>query len=209
MTHNDIQYNTVRYNAQLFYEKKLDNLTVKISTTLKMLRSQLNWSLETASKKTGVSKAMLGQIERGESNPTIATLWKIASGFNVSFSLFIDDPQSNKTNLLHRKQKLQQVHQRDSKINVMSIFPYDEKLKFEIFMIELLPQCTHLSPPHQLGVTEHVIPLTGTIEVLIDEVWHKVNQYEGLRFSADQSHGYRNVSNKPALFHNIIHYDKQ
>ncbi len=29
---------------------------------------------------------MLRQIERGESSPTIATLWKIASGFDGSFS---------------------------------------------------------------------------------------------------------------------------
>jgi transcriptional regulator with XRE-family HTH domain len=32
---------------------------------------------------------MLGQIERNESSPTVATLWKIATGLNVPFSAFI------------------------------------------------------------------------------------------------------------------------
>lgn len=63
----------------------------KIGTTLKMLRQQRGWSLDIAQKNTGVSKAMLGQIVRGESIPTIATPWKIASGFKTSFSSFIDD----------------------------------------------------------------------------------------------------------------------
>jgi transcriptional regulator with XRE-family HTH domain len=41
-----------------------------------------------------VSKAMLGQIERNESSPTVATLWKIATGLNVPFSSFIAPSES-------------------------------------------------------------------------------------------------------------------
>lgn len=64
----------------------MKNINNHISLTLKALRSERGWSLDKTAEKTGVSKAMLGQIERGESSPTIATLWKIASGFNTSFS---------------------------------------------------------------------------------------------------------------------------
>jgi hypothetical protein len=104
--------------------------------------------------------------------------------------------------------ELRQIHKKDDKIKVMTIFPFDEYLGFEVFIIELLPGCTHLSPSHQKGVIEHVIPLNGTIEVLVDQIWHTVNKHEGLRFSADLSHGYRNLSDKRSLFHNIIHYRK-
>lgn len=187
----------------------MDNITVKISSTLKNLRSQKGWSLDVASQKTGVSKAMLGQIERGESSPTIARLWKIVVGFDVPFSLFIDEKASYQNSFIHRKSELQQLHKKDDKINVMSIFPFDEILGFEVFMIELLPGCVHLSPPHQKGAIEHVIPIKGTIEVLVENVWHKVNQQEGLRFSADLPHGYRNLSNEPVLFHDMIHYKSE
>ena len=40
-------------------------------------------SLDMLAKKTGVSKSMLGQIERGESSPTISTLGKIVEGIPV------------------------------------------------------------------------------------------------------------------------------
>lgn len=186
--------------------ESLDNLAEKISGTLRTLRSRRGWSLDAASQKTGVSKAMLGQIERGESSPTIATLWKIASGFNESFSSFVEDLQPNPVNLIHRKKNLKQMHKRDDKIRVMPLFSYDERLGFEVFIIELLPECEHLSPPHQKGVVEHVIVSSGEIEVLINGAWHTVRQNEGLRFNADKPHGYRNTSSVAAVFHDMIHY---
>ena len=186
----------------------MDNLTAKISNTLKLLRSQRGWSLDVTSEKTGVSKAMLGQIERGESSPTISTLWKIASGFDVSFSSFVENPQPHQTDFIHRKQELKQIHQQDHKMRVMPIFAYDAHLKFEVFIIELLPGCEHLSPPHQNGVIEHVIVSSGEIEVLVNGIWHAVKKNEGIRFFAEKPHGYRNVTTIPATFHNMIHYSK-
>ncbi len=173
---------------------------------MKLLRSHRGWSLSIASQKTGVSKAMLGQIERAESSPTIATLWKIASGFDVSFSSFVEDLQTYQSDFVHRKQELSQISIQDNKIRVMPIFVYDKHLGFEVFIIELLPECEHLSPPHQKGVVEHIIVSSGEIEVLINDTWHVVKQNEGLRFSADKSHGYRNKSATLAVFHDIIHY---
>ena len=63
----------------------MENLARFLSTTLKQLRQQRGWSLSRLAEATGVSKAMLGQIERNESSPTVATLWKITI-FNIYFS---------------------------------------------------------------------------------------------------------------------------
>lgn len=187
----------------------MDNLTTKISSILKSLRAKRGWSLDVTSQKTGVSKAMLGQIERGESSPTIATLWKIASGFDVSFSSFVEEAPENSIDYVHRKLDLQQLHKQDDKIKVMPIFVYDEQLGFEAFTIELLPGCEHLSPPHQKGVVEHIIVSSGEMEVLVNGNWHSIKEKEGFYFPADKPHGYRNLSNQPAIIQDIIHYRKQ
>lgn len=181
-------------------------LAEKISKTLKSLRKEKGWSLDKASKITGVSKAMLGQIERGESSPTIATLWKIASGFETSFSSFVEDPSPLQQKPIHRIAPLQQIHPKDDKIKVMPIFPYDTALNFEVFIIELYPGCEHLSPPHQKGVIEHVIVSQGDIEVLVNNSWYHIKTGEGLRFNADIPHGYRNTTNKKAVINDMIHY---
>lgn len=177
-----------------------------ISKTLKGLRQERGWSLDKAASETGVSKAMLGQIEREESSPTIATLWKIASGFQTSFSSFIDSSSSDFDAPVHRAGATQQLHPSDEKIRVMPLFPFDNELNCEIFIIELLPGCEHLSPPHKHGVIEHVIVTTGKMELLINGTWHLIRKGEGLRFNANQPHGYRNTSAKTACIHDIIHY---
>lgn len=182
------------------------NLTEKISTVLKALRQKKGWSLDLASQKTGVSKAMLGQIERGESNPTIAVLWKIAAGFEVSFSSFIEDLPLSHSTLIHRGGYLPLMHPQDDKFRVMPLFPYDEILRFEMFIIELMPECEHISPPHQSGVIEHVIVTQGEIEVLVNGAWQRFQKNEGVRFNANKPHGYRNLTRAKAIFHNLVHY---
>lgn len=186
----------------------MENINQKISTVLKQLRRDRGWSLDVTSQHTKVSKAMLGQIERGESSPTIATLWKIASGFGVSFSSFIDETSSDPSVFDHRKGSLDFMHEHDDKIRILPIFSYDQTLGFEIFIIELLPGCEHLSPPHDRGTIEHVVVTDGSMEVLVGDTWHPMNQHEGLRFDANVVHGYRNLSTKPAVFHDTIHYAK-
>ncbi|HVE44757.1 MAG TPA: XRE family transcriptional regulator [Gammaproteobacteria bacterium] len=184
----------------------MKNINKRISLNLKELRREKGWSLDKAAEKTGVSKAMLGQIEREESSPTIATLWKIASGFDTSFSSFIEDIHSAFNKPVHRGGQAQQLHPTDKKIRVMPLFPFDDQLNFEIFIVELLPTCEHLSPPHQPGVIEHVVVVEGKMEVLVNGKWQSLNKGEGLRFDANQPHGYRNLSPDIAIIHDMIHY---
>jgi transcriptional regulator with XRE-family HTH domain len=184
----------------------VENIYKHIATTLKDLRQKKGWSLDKAAIATGVSKAMLGQIEREESSPTIATLWKIATGFETSFSSFIEEIDSKSGEAMHRTGQAQTIHPDDKKIRVLPLFPFDSQLNFELFIIELLPGCEHLSPPHKQGVIEHIVVIQGIIEVLIDGLWHKISTGEGIRFNANQPHGYRNFTPETAIFHDIIHY---
>lgn len=187
----------------------METINQHIALILKTLRRKRGWSLERTAQETGVSKAMLGQIERGESSPTMATLWKIATGFNTSFSSFLEDFPHETQQPIHRSGQTQSLHPADDKIRITPLFPYDEQLNCEIFIIELLPGCEHLSEPHQFGVIEHVIVAEGTMEVLVNGKWHSLHESEGLRFAADQPHGYRNYGNQTSRFHNVIHYQKQ
>ncbi len=198
----------MRYNAQLLLRKRcaMKDINNRISKTLKSLRQDRQWSLDKAAEQTGVSKAMLGQIERGESSPTISTLWKIASGFQTSFSSFIEELQPAIQDPIHRTGVVQHLHPKDKKIKVSALFPFDKQLHFELFVIELLPGCEHLSPSHEAGVIEHVVVIEGKIEIFVNNIWHSLNKGEGLRFHANQPHGYRNPTKKTACIHDMIHY---
>lgn len=182
------------------------NISKHIASTLKKLRQDKGWSLDKTAIATGVSKAMLGQIEREESSPTIAILWKIASGFETSFSSFIEEINIDSSESVHRTGVVKSIHPDDKKIQVFPLFPFDPQLNFELFIIKLLPNYEHLSPPHKQGVIEHVVVTEGSMEVLVDGVWRFLSNGEGIRFRANQAHGYRNFSSIVAKFHDIIHY---
>lgn len=176
-----------------------------MAATVKRLRKDRQWSLDRAALETGVSKAMLGQIERGESSPTVSTLWKIASGFRVSFSTLFDS-QKPALGELHRN-GLESVWGADSAgMQASLLFPYDPLLGFEMFMIELAPGAMSESSAHASGVVEHMVVIEGEMELRIDQRWQTLREGEGIRFFADRPHAMRNAGDTRLRFHDVIHY---
>src|SRR2546425_7373832 len=65
------------------------DLTAAVGANLRRLRTRRGLSLERLAHASGVSRAMLSQIELGRSTPTLRTLWKIAYALNKPFSALI------------------------------------------------------------------------------------------------------------------------
>ena len=68
-----------------------------IALNLKELRTERNLTLGQLSKLSGISKAMLSDIEKGGSNPTINTIWKIANGLNVPYTKLMEGIEKEAT----------------------------------------------------------------------------------------------------------------
>lgn len=230
ITYNVDNATSVRYNAQQFFKSgfkpflvtRLSNsytspvlfmqeINRYIGQTLKKIRTERGWSLDQTSKQTGVSKAMLGQIERGESSPTVATLWKIAGGFHISLSTLMEPPPVQEPGiqgegvLVRSAEQLRGQPAQDSML-VASLFPYEENFGFEMYELTLLPGYERIAEPHEPGVTEHIVVLSGCMELLVNGQWRQLKQGEAIRFAADKPHGYRNLTEQPAVFHDVIHY---
>ncbi len=174
-----------------------DEITLK----LRDVRAASGLSLSKAADLTGVSKAMLGQIERGESSPTIATLWKIAKGFQLPLSALIGTTASRDPT----DSSVFRTVTFPGSIKVKIVFPFDPALGAETFHVALSPNQCHDSPAHAAGVTEEVFVLDGLLEVLRDGEWVPLRAGEGLRFAADLPHGYR-AGAQGAAFLNMHHY---
>lgn len=176
------------------------NIAQHLAATLKNLRQERAWSLSKLAEETGVSKAMLGQIERNESSPTVATLWKISTGLNVPFSVFITPPETDGEQSFDPQQQA---------MVVTPIFPWDPELCFDHFSITLAPGALSESTPHEKGVIEHVVVIGGQLDMCIEGEWRRLEAGEGLRFAGDLPHAYRNSGEQTVHFHSIIHYPKE
>ncbi len=184
----------------------MQQLNQHLAHTLKWLRTERQWSLSQAAQHTGVSKAMLGQIERGESSPTVATLWKIATGFNVAFSVFLALPETPAPALPQRNSTCAMFSQDQADMCVTPLFPYDARLGFDLFVIDFAPGALSESSPHEAGVIEHVIVLEGELELVVNGHGYHLNASEALRFQADVPHGYHNRTSQRVRIHDLIHY---
>ncbi|WP_028223108.1 helix-turn-helix domain-containing protein [Paraburkholderia oxyphila] len=67
----------------------LDSIDQRIGARIRGEREGRGWSLTDLAGKSGVSRAMIHKIERGESSPTASLLAKLAGAFGMSMSALL------------------------------------------------------------------------------------------------------------------------
>lgn len=182
----------------------MENIQKNIGQNLKTIRKTRGLSLDSTAEATGVSKAMLGQIERGESNPTVTTLWKIAAGLQVSFSSLISEEPTEV--VFVPLSNIDPVTENNGEYRVYSIFPFDPRKKFEIYIIELDPGCRHTSERHNEGIEEYITVMSGSLEMKIGNQSYFVGSGSSIRFIANKPHTYVNPGADTARFQAVMYY---
>src|ERR1700747_2500448 len=76
-------------------------ISSQLGQTVKALRKAYNLSLSELSEQSGVAKSIISQIERNETNPTLATIWRLSQALDVSIERVLrtadDEPFLEKT----------------------------------------------------------------------------------------------------------------
>ena len=62
-----------------------------VAGNIRRIRKSKKLSLEQTAVLSGVSRSMLGQIERGEANPSVAILGKIAQALKVPAEVLLEN----------------------------------------------------------------------------------------------------------------------
>jgi len=182
----------------------LSDMNGIIAGNLRQLREDRKLSLEKASEITGVSKSMLGQIERGESNPTITTIWKIASGLKVSFTALVNAPQAD--TVIVNQADIVPLIEADGKYRVYPIFPYEEGRRFEMYSLEIDQGGYFASNPHGEKTQEFITVFDGELTILTNNREYKIAKGESIRFRADKPHSYHNPGDVLARLSLVIYY---
>lgn len=164
----------------------------------------LKLSLESVAKLTGVSKSMLGQIERREVNPTISTVWKIANGLKVSFTALMSRPEAEIE--IVKQSDIQCLIEDDGKYRNYPMFPFNEDRRFEIYMLEIDPDGRLNAEAHPEGTQEFITVFAGEIAVEVDKQKYQVPKGNSIRFKADKPHAYYNTGREQANLSMVIYY---
>ncbi len=181
------------------------DLTPIIAANLRRLRVKRGLSLERLARLTTVSRAMLGQIELGQSTPTINVMWKIAHGLGVPFSALITEkPRVSATLLPHAEAKI--LESAGGGFSTRSLFPFDRARKVEFYELRLQPQTTETADGHALGTTENLVVVRGQLEIEVEGQSYRLGPGDALHFEADAAHVYRSSGESEVLAYLVVTY---
>ncbi len=181
------------------------DLAPVVGTNLRRLRVKRALSLEKLSKLSGVSRAMLGQIELGQSAPTINVLWKISTALGVPFSGLIGQRQAGGVVVL-RGENAKTLTSHDGSFSSRALFPFDEPRRVEFYELRLAARSEEHADAHAPGTVENLVVAKGAVEIEVEDARQLLEQGDAIVFEADARHVYRNPGDGEAVMYLVMTY---
>ena len=182
--------------------KHMTQIDKNIAFNLKRIRKSKNMSLDMLAERTGVSKSMLGQIERGESNPTVSTIGKIVEGLKVPFEQLIYNRKE--IMVVPSPEEAPVCKAKEGEYRIYVMLPYDAGRNFEIYQGELTRNARMESESHGEQTWEYLTVVSGEVELILEDSSFLVKTGGSLYFACDRTHVYHNVGETTAVLNMII-----
>lgn len=184
----------------------MEQLSKVIGDNLKRLRSDSGMSLSALAEASGVSKSRLGQIERGEANPSVTTVWQIANALHVEFSAIVTLPREG--SVVIRASDVEPVVADKGRYRAYPMFPFDPSNGVEVYLCELDPDGHLEAIPHSEGTRETVIVSAGVLTIRVADEVHTLAPGDAIRFKADGPHEYTNSGAEKVVCDMLLIYPR-
>ncbi len=173
-------------------------LSGQLGKTIQHLRKTYNLSLSDLSEQSGVAKSIISQIERNETNPTLATIWRLSQALDVSIEQFL--VQSDEQPFLEKSTRADTpvLVSQDGKFRLTIIGWLKTVEWLQWYDVLAGAGGKLISEPHQRGSIECISVLEGALEVEVNGLVERASAGETLRYRCDKPHIIRNVSYLPA-----------
>ncbi len=177
-------------------------MSSSIGEQIRHLRLKKGLTLSEFARRTGMSKSMVSQVERGTTNPSVETIRVIAATLEVPvFSLFLQGNDSQ--GLLVRKGERVSLTVPDSKIVRQLLTP--DLHRSMVLLIACVPPHESSSPSFTTHIGEECIyVLRGTITVHLQNETYELHQGDSFFFPARQPHNFSNPSDVESEFLSAI-----
>ncbi|MBO6673949.1 MAG: helix-turn-helix transcriptional regulator [Rhizobiales bacterium] len=163
----------------------------QLGKTIQRLRKAYNLSLSELSEQSGVAKSIISQIERNETNPTLATIWRLSQALDVSIDRvlsaahdadFVEDIPPNDMPVLTSE---------DGKMQ-LTIIGWSKTVEWlQWYDVAAEAGAVLESEGHQRGSIECLSVLSGTFEVIAGQETRRVETGGTVRYRCDRPHTVR------------------
>ena len=168
------------------------SISDRLAKRLKETRKSKGLSLEATAKLSGVSRSMLSQIERGESSPTVETLWSLTRALQVDFAGLLDEDNIDKAiKEIMRAQRTPTIDSQGEGCRIRILSPPEQAGKLEVYEIIFAANGALVSDPHRQGCIEQLTVLEGNLNITTGDEVAELNKGDTIRYAADRNHAIR------------------
>lgn len=190
-------------------DHEIADLAPVVGANLRRLRGERGLSLEGLAQRSGVSRAMLGQIELGQSAPTINVLWKIARALDLPFSALLSGSRAPAGPRVLPAARSKRLTSHDGAFSSRALFPLDEPRRVELYELELRKGAIEEAEPHPPGTRENLVVTIGAVQIDVAGEHYRLGPGDAIVFEADVPHSYRNVGEHDARMYLVMTYATQ
>ncbi|HEX2313157.1 MAG TPA: XRE family transcriptional regulator [Thermomonospora sp.] len=130
-----------------------------IAMSLRRERERAGLSLTELARRAGIAKSTLSQLEAGNGNPSVETLWALGVALGVPFSRLVDPPRPSVRVIRVGEGTVTYSEQASYAATLLASCP--PHARRDLYRIGAQPGEPRVSDPHMPGTTEHVILGTG------------------------------------------------
>jgi transcriptional regulator with XRE-family HTH domain len=134
-----------------------------LALSIKRERQSAGLSLTELAKRAGVAKSTLSQLESGIGNPSIETLWSLATAMGLQVTRFFEQPQQN-LRVIRANEGLT-TYSENSHYAATLLADCPAGVRRDIYRLKVQPGEVRLSQPHPPGTVEHVVLCSGSANI--------------------------------------------
>lgn len=187
-----------------------DTSPPQIGPVIQKARKARHLTLEQLAALSGVSRSMLSQIERSETNPTFAVVWSLTQALDIEFADLVSGAASKAKASpvdVTPSGDVPQITSPDGACRLRILSPPNLAGKTEWYMVEIDPGGALTSAPHSPRTREHFTALSGTFAITSGETTRPLSIGEVARYPADLPHAIANVSDTVATGWLVVLYN--
>lgn len=163
------------------------DITIRLAGALRDARRARGLSLDAVAKLSGVSRSMVSQIERGESSPTVATLWNLTRALQVDFAGLLE-PRAAPVIDVTRAAEAPTVAGRGEGVLIRILSPAETVGSHEVYDLTFAENGRLVSAPHAPGCREHLTVINGVLHVTSGDAEETLSAGDTARYPADRPH---------------------
>lgn len=159
----------------------------RLAASLREARKARGLSLDAVAKLSGVSRSMVSQIERGESSPTVATLWNLTQALQVDFAGLLEGKPDPGIEVV-RASAAPVIAGRGQGLTIRILSAADAVGEHEVYDLRFSAGGRLDSEPHSPGCREHLTVIDGQVRVWSGDDEQMLGPGDTARYPADRAH---------------------